>query len=72
MSNNNDEYGRYCSDKLYYLKKTYPFNFWAAPEEFFYGNLLNYNLFHRWYTDKLWLRFWINAIKIRAWWYSPA
>jgi len=38
MSNNNDEYGRYCSDRLYNLKKNYPYNFWAAPEEFFYGN----------------------------------
>ena len=40
MSNNNDEYGRYCADKLYYLKKNYPYNLWAAPEEFFYGKFL--------------------------------
>ena len=37
MSSNADQYGRYCADKLYYLKKNYGFNFWAAPDEFFYG-----------------------------------
>ena len=42
MSSNADEYGRYCADKLYYLKKKYEFSFWAAPDEFFYdGTLIN-------------------------------
>jgi hypothetical protein len=34
-----DPYGSFCASLIYNLKKMYPFNFWGAPGEFFYGNL---------------------------------
>ena len=64
MASYSDEYGRYCADKLYYLKKKYPFRFWAAPDEFFYGLQIIININLRWYINQLWLRFWFNAFKI--------
>ena len=38
----NDPYGKYCADKINFLKQKYRYNFWGDPNMFFRdGPLIN-------------------------------
>ena len=37
-----EKYGAYCAELMWNLRNKYPQNFWAAPNEYFDGSLINF------------------------------